>query len=65
MNEEKRFVVMQRIWIQTSGDYHSECRYRTLVVSSEATVREIFDWAKKVNALGVGDVVLTESDDKA
>ena len=59
MNE---FVVVQEVWYQTSAEYDAVRTLRTLLVKPETTVAEIMAWAQKGNALGRGDVVITEQD---
>ena len=58
-------VVVQKVWVQTSSDYNSVERTRTLAVSPDTTVAEIMRWAMVANVLGRGDVVLTEQDHAA
>ena len=60
MTDPKVFVAVQKVWRQASSDYDAVARTRTLVVTGETTVKDIMSWAKDVNALAVGDVVLTE-----
>lgn len=56
------FVAVQKVWVQTSGDYQAERRTRTLILSPDTTVAEIMRWARNGNLLGLGDVVITETD---
>lgn len=58
-------VVVQKVWVQTSSDYNSVERTRTLSVTPETTVGEVMQWAAAANVLGRGDVVLTEQDPTA
>lgn len=58
-------VVVQKVWVQTSSDYNSVERTRTLAVTPETTVGEVMQWAAAANVLGRGDVVLTEQDPTA
>ena len=58
-------VVVQKVWVQTSSDYNSVERTRTLAVTPETTVGEVMRWAANCNVLGRGDVVLTEQDHAA
>lgn len=54
------FVVVQRVWIQTSADYNAELLTRTLIVSPDTTLEQIIEWSKAGSFLAMGDVVLTE-----
>jgi len=58
-------VVVQKVWVQASSDYDAVERTRTLAVTPETTVGEVMRWAMATNALGRGDVVLTEQDHAA
>ena len=60
MTDPKVFVAVQKVWRQASSDYDAVEKTRTLVINSETTAGEIMEWAKDVNALAVGDVVITE-----
>jgi len=58
-------VVVQKVWVQTSIDYNSVERTRTLAVTPDTTVGEVMRWAAAANVLGRGDVVITEQDHTA
>jgi len=58
-------VVVQKVWVQTSIDYNSVERTRTLAVTPDTTIGEVMRWAAAANVLGRGDVVLTEQDHTA
>ncbi len=60
MTDPKVFVAVQKVWRQASSDYDAVAKTRTLVINSETTAGEIMAWAKDVNALAAGDVILTE-----
>ena len=58
-------VVVQKVWVQTSSDYDSVERTRTLAVTPETTIGEVMRWAAAGNVMGRGGVVLTEQDHAA
>ena len=60
-----QFVVVQRVWVQTSSDFNSVERTRTIAVTPETTVAEVMRWAEAANVLGSGDVVITKQDHAA
>jgi uncharacterized protein YaaQ len=59
------FVVVQKVWAQTSADFDSVEKTRTLTVSAETKIGEVMRWASTGNFLGRGDVVLVEQDHAA
>lgn len=64
MNMNKSLVVVQEVWVQTSSDFATVKRFRTLAVTPETKVGEIMDWAKAAHVIGQGDVVITEQDNR-
>lgn len=58
----KKFIVVQRVFVQVSSDYQTVCKARTLIVTPATTVGEIMHWAKAANVVERGDVVITEQD---
>lgn len=60
---QPQYVVSQTVWDQTSANYDSQRRLRTLVVHPATTVGEIMEWSK-FTGLGCGDVTITVAEVK-
>ena len=59
------FVVVQKVWVQTSADFDSVDKTRTMTVSPETQIGEVMRWASAGNVLGRGDVFIVEQDHAA
>lgn len=67
MSGEKKIVLVQRVWLQSSADYQAVERVRCKLVSQDTKVGDVLNWAKTENCkygtiLARGDVTLTEQE---
>ena len=57
-----KVVATQVVWVQVSGDYHSEKQTRAAVFDSTASLAEVIAWGKQGDPLGRGDLVIVEGE---